>query len=196
MRWRVVVRRRSACWETTPRSDGTSFRPELPVWEHRRVIEIRTMVSADVDAVVELGSRAWAPVHPSIEATFSSDIYRSLVHDADGEQRDAIRRVCADPQMDLLVAVIDGVPAGFLALDPHDGSAMAEVHMVAVDPDHQRRGVAEALMAAAERRAAEHGAEVLMVETGGDPGHGPARSLYESVGYRLVPVARYFKRIG
>jgi hypothetical protein len=34
----------------------------------------------------------------------------------------------------------------------------------------------------------------VMVETGGDPGHAPARRTYESAGFRPFPVARYFKR--
>jgi hypothetical protein len=34
---------------------------------------------------------------------------------------------------------------------------------------------------------------IAMVETGGDPGHAPARAAYTATGFRLVPVARYFK---
>ena len=34
-----------------------------------------------------------------------------------------------------------------------------------------------------------------MVETGTDPGHAPARALYEKAGYRLVTVARYWKKL-
>jgi RimJ/RimL family protein N-acetyltransferase len=34
---------------------------------------------------------------------------------------------------------------------------------------------------------------VAMVETGLDPGHAPARRVYQKAGYTLLPVARYFK---
>jgi hypothetical protein len=34
-----------------------------------------------------------------------------------------------------------------------------------------------------------------MVETGGDPGHAPARRTYEKAGYTLMPIARYFKAL-
>jgi hypothetical protein len=37
--------------------------------------------------------------------------------------------------------------------------------------------------------------EIEMVETGGDPGHGPARRAYEKAGFGLWPVARYFKKL-
>jgi len=34
-----------------------------------------------------------------------------------------------------------------------------------------------------------------MVETGGDPGHAPARRVYEKAGYTGFPVAGYFKAL-
>ena len=33
-----------------------------------------------------------------------------------------------------------------------------------------------------------------MVETGGDPGHAPARSTYEAAGFRHFPV-KYFRKV-
>jgi hypothetical protein len=35
--------------------------------------------------------------------------------------------------------------------------------------------------------------DIAVVETGGDPGHAPARALYESAGFALLRVARYFR---
>ncbi len=65
----------------------------------------------------------------------------------------------------------------------------------AVDPDYQRRGIAMALtdFAVAHMKAA--GMEIAMVETGGDPGHAPARAAYEKAGFRVLPLARYFRKL-
>lgn len=41
----------------------------------------------------------------------------------------------------------------------------------------------------------EAGMSIAMVETGGDPGHAPARHTYEKAGFGLFPVARYFKKL-
>jgi GNAT superfamily N-acetyltransferase len=41
----------------------------------------------------------------------------------------------------------------------------------------------------------DQGMRVAMVGTGGDPGHAPARHVYEQAGYRLLPVARYFRNL-
>ena len=47
---------------------------------------------------------------------------------------------------------------------------------------------------------AEHmkraGMDICVIETGRDPGHAPARALYEAAGYTLLPIARYFRRLG
>jgi hypothetical protein len=37
--------------------------------------------------------------------------------------------------------------------------------------------------------------DAVRVETGGDPGHAPARRLYEQLGFGLFPIARYFKKL-
>jgi len=35
--------------------------------------------------------------------------------------------------------------------------------------------------------------DIAVVETGGDPGHAPARAMYEASGYTPLPVVRYLK---
>ena len=37
------------------------------------------------------------------------------------------------------------------------------------------------------------GMDIAAVETGGDPGHEPAREAYESLGFTPLPVTRYLK---
>ena len=37
------------------------------------------------------------------------------------------------------------------------------------------------------------GMRVAMIETGGDPGHAPARRVYEKAGYTALPAVRVFK---
>ena len=39
------------------------------------------------------------------------------------------------------------------------------------------------------------GMRTVMVETGGDPGHGPARRTYERAGFTMMPIARYFQAL-
>jgi GNAT superfamily N-acetyltransferase len=67
--------------------------------------------------------------------------------------------------------------------------------MVGVDPDFQGRGIDAGLIKFALDWMRHAGMSIAMVETGGDPGHGPARRAYEKAGFGLWPVARYFKKL-
>jgi len=65
--------------------------------------------------------------------------------------------------------------------------------MLAVEPDHQAGGIGTALTGFALESLKDAGMTTAMVETGGDPGHAPARRTYERAGFTLLPIARYFK---
>jgi GNAT superfamily N-acetyltransferase len=71
-------------------------------------------------------------------------------------------------------------------------SKMGVVEMLAVDPEHQSGGLGTQLSMLAFDALREAGMHVAMVETGGDPGHAPARRTYEKAGCTLLPIARYF----
>jgi len=148
-----------------------------------------------LEAVVALSLRAWAPVFVSIEEAMGSDVFRAQHPDWRVSQKAAVEAVCGDAEVHVRLAMVDGAVAGFVALKLHAEDRMGEVYMIAVDPAHQRRGIAGALTAYALAWFAEAGMTTAMVETGGDPGHAPARHTYEAAGFRLVPVARYFKKL-
>jgi ribosomal protein S18 acetylase RimI-like enzyme len=77
----------------------------------------------------------------------------------------------------------------------HEKQPIGELYMLAVDPASQRNGVGTLLTNFALERIKGSGMTVAMVESGGDPGHAPARSTYEKAGFSLLPVARYFKAL-
>ena len=60
----------------------------------------------------------------------------------------------------------------------------AEVRDVWVKPEHRRRGVARAIMAELENAALEHGTTRIGLSVSLDDAAAPARSLYETLGYR------------
>ena len=67
--------------------------------------------------------------------------------------------------------------------------------MLAVDPDYQQRGIGVALVDFADDRITELGNPLAEIGTGGDPGHAPARRLYERAGFTPVPLVRYIKAL-
>ena len=148
-----------------------------------------------LEAIVRLSLRAWDPVFASIERAMDPDVYREQHPDWRVTQRRAVELVCADKDVHVWVALDGPHTVGFVALKLHAGDRMGEIYMIAVDPDFQRRGIATALTHHSLAWLKKAGMTTVMVETGGDPGHAPARRTYESAGFRNLPVARYFKKL-
>jgi GNAT superfamily N-acetyltransferase len=150
-----------------------------------------------LQAVVRLSLRAWAPVFDSMRNALGPEVFGELYPGPDWRvaQQKAVEDVCADESVNVWVALDADTPVGFVAVKLHAESKMGEVYMLAVDPDAQRRGVGAALTTFALDWIKEAGMKVAMVETGGDPGHAPARRTYEKAGFGLMPIARYFKKL-
>ena len=156
---------------------------------------VRQFDDRDLAAVVELSLRAWARVFASIEGVLAgSGVYGRLYP---GDWRDAQRQAVTDTCRGgpAWVAEVDGVVAGFVAARLDDERRIGEITMLAVDPGHQRRGIGSGLTEFALGWLRDNGMTVAMVETGGDPGHAPARRTYERAGFTLLPIARYFQAL-
>ena len=70
---------------------------------------------------------------------------------------------------------------------------MGVIDIIGVDPDYQRRGISSRLTEFATEHMRDRGMDIAVVETGGDPGHAPARAAYRTSGFTLLPIARYFR---
>lgn len=159
-------------------------------------ITIRPYEENDLVAVVELSLRAWAPVFASIQQAMAPEIYTAFYPKGwEASQREAVTSACMDPQKRVWLADRNGVPVGFVAVAFHATSSMGEIHMLAVDPDYQRDGIGTVLTKHAIDWLRSAGMSIVMVETGGDPGHAPARRTYERAGFKIFPVARYFMKL-
>lgn len=68
------------------------------------------------------------------------------------------------------VATVQGICQGFATASLAPRAEMGEIAMIAVDPKHQRRGLATALTETATVWHRDQGATTAMVDTGGDSG--------------------------
>ncbi|MGL4621341.1 GNAT family N-acetyltransferase [Chroococcidiopsis sp.] len=149
-----------------------------------------------LDAVVRLSLRAWTPVFDSIQNVMNADVYQVFYPDDwRVSQQKAVEDVCVTEDTNVWVAIDSGSTVGFVAAKLDSESSMGEIYMVAVDPDFQGRGIGTVLIEFAIDWMKDAGMSVAMVETGGDPGHAPARHTYEKLGFGLLPIARYFKKL-
>ncbi len=158
-------------------------------------LRIRDFAAEDLASIVRLSLRAWEPNFVSTREVLGPDIDAALHPNWRAFQQASVEAVCTDPTMHVSVAEVDADLAGFVAVNLHDDGRIGEVVMLAVDPEHQGRGVGTELTEFALLWIKDAGAPVAMIGTGGDRGHAPARRTYEKAGLTLLPLARYFKKL-
>ena len=159
-------------------------------------IDIRPIHDQDVEAVVQLSLLAWEVVFESMRNVLGPEVYSAIWPDWRTSQRAGIEATCrAGGDTPTWVAEVDGTVVGFLSCKLNHGDRTGEVLLLAVHPAHQNLGIGTALNEFALREMAACGMEMARVETGGDPGHAPARRCYEKAGYTGLPLVRYFRKL-
>jgi GNAT superfamily N-acetyltransferase len=146
--------------------------------------------------LLALSLRAWAPVFRGMRPAVPPYVYDAFYPAGWRARQEAdIAAFLQEEGHNAWLAESAGALAGWVGLRLHPADRMGAIHILAVDPAQQRRGVARALMdhAMAEMRRA--GMAIAMVETGDDPGHAPSRATYEQAGFERWPVARYFRKL-
>ena len=177
-------------------------------------MQIKSYDSSHLDAIVRLSLRAWEPVFASLQNAFNPNVYQTFYPEHwQVSQQKAVEDICADDNAQIWVAIVADSTAnhptanhptanqgtetiaGFIAVKLHPDDRMGEIYMIAVDPDFQKCGIGSALVEFSLTQIQAAGMAIAMVETGGDPGHAPARQTYEKAGFEHFPVARYFKAL-
>jgi ribosomal protein S18 acetylase RimI-like enzyme len=159
-------------------------------------MQIEPYTPQHLDTIVRLSLRAWTPVFESIQNAMDADVYQAFYPDNwRVSQQKAVEEVCVAEDIKVWVALDADSTAGFVAVKLDPESKMGEIYMVAADPDFQGQGIGRTLTEFALAQMKDAGMSIAMVETGGDPGHAPARRTYEKSGFRLWSVARYFKKL-
>jgi ribosomal protein S18 acetylase RimI-like enzyme len=157
---------------------------------------IRPYRETDEPAVVRLSLRAWTPVHDSMREVMGDEIFGRLYRDGwRHQQQEDVEEVLRDEKHEVWVAEVDGKVAGFATAVLDEETRMGEIHMVAVDPDFQNRGLGTQLTDVAADWLRDAGMTVVLVSTGGDIGHAPARRTYEKAGFTPMPIVNYFKAL-
>jgi ribosomal protein S18 acetylase RimI-like enzyme len=152
---------------------------------------LRSVRSADADQIVALGLRAWEPVFASMREAVGSPLFRRLfTDDWRRYQETDIRRAVSEYLV--TVAEEENQVMGYVAIDLPADEIHGEIYMLAVDPSFQGRGIGSRLTDHAIEEIRKAGRAMVMVETGGDPGHAPARATYERRGFIGLPAERYF----
>ena len=159
-------------------------------------IEIIPYSAAYRDAVLALTVDAWTPVFSKTRTEVPNFVFEAFYPNGwQTRQVSDVSDLLHNEPENIWLAVLEDTLVGFVGLRLHLDDQMGEIYIIAVSPDHQRKGISTALMQHAEETIRASGAKMMMVETIGDSGHEPARRAYEAFGFQSWPVARYFKEL-
>jgi GNAT superfamily N-acetyltransferase len=148
------------------------------------------------DYVIALTLDAWKPVFPKTRSDVPQFVYENFWPQGwEIRQATDVGALIDSNPGEIWLAIENDSVVGFVGAAIHSEDRMGEVTIIAVSPNHQQRGIGKLLLEHAESYIKEKGMKMVMVETVGDSGHEPARKAYESRGYVLWPVARYFKEL-
>jgi ribosomal protein S18 acetylase RimI-like enzyme len=151
----------------------------------------------DVERCVTFGLEAFRPVFEGWEQQYGKPLFDALRPDWEKAQSDYIREACSSEGRETWVATSDGTAVGFIVLVPEPDTGLGRIELLAVDPEQMGHGVGTALNELAVERFRELGMSFVVLSTGTDPGHDPARRSYEKAGFTPMPIHpfHYVKRL-
>ena len=106
----------------------------------------------------------------------------AAVFSGDRLSRRSLRAFIRSPRRPLLVARCDSELAGYALVALREGSRVARLYSIAVQPSFGRRGIGRALLRACEAYARRRGRQTLRLEVRAD--NEAALALYERLDYR------------
>jgi len=111
-----------------------------------KAARIREFQKSDLDAIVEISLRAWAPVFDSLRDVLGDPIFFRLKPDWRSAQAEEVTTSCTSDERDAFVAVVGRRPVGFVTVALNTfNERMGVIEIIGVDPDFQRRGIASQL---------------------------------------------------
>jgi GNAT superfamily N-acetyltransferase len=159
-------------------------------------IKIDRYQTVDRDAVLAMSLSAWEPVFQLMESDVPTYVFNAFYPDGWQARQLADIETFLDNEADpVWVAKRDDVVIGWIGGRVHRDDRMGEIYILAVSPDHQRKGISRSLMDHLTEYMRDQNLSMMMVETGDDRGHAASRATYESAGFERWPVARYFRKL-
>ena len=161
-------------------------------------MKIRPFQRSDLPTLVDLTIEVFGPFY---EQSFRSMVPPDVFTHQHGAWADDYRESVPklhDPERNRRVAVAEtgaGVVNGFVAWALDLQRRHGEIDTLAVRESARRHGLGRALCEHAIAAMREQRIEVVGLGTGGDWFHAPARALYESLGFHLIPVSMSLRAV-
>lgn len=148
----------------------------------------------DMDAIAKLVREVWTMGGDCTREKTYGRIFGKPWQDRIEE---SVRNSLGSPHVSAFKVEIDGALAGFASCRVNPDNGIGEIGYNAVDPRFLGRGIGKTLLHHALEHLRQEGIRDVEVVTGLDPGHAPARSIYESAGFKpFIQSIRYRMHLG
>jgi len=157
---------------------------------------IRQASAEDLPRMQEIAIMAWSPIYALHEHLMGRQLFNRLYPNWKAEKGSQVSsHFKRYPQWAFVIEEGREV-VGFLTYFLDEEKKIGEIGNNAVHPDHQGKGLGEAMHREALRRFRERGMLYAKVETGLDDSHIPARRAYEKLGFKQVfRFVEYFMKL-
>jgi ribosomal protein S18 acetylase RimI-like enzyme len=158
---------------------------------------IKSPAPSEILTLIDVAIETFRPFYEDyVHPLMGDEMFQHQHGDWRGDYRRTIPTLDA-PNEDrhTAVAEIDGVIAGFISWKVGIKPSHGEIYLLAVLPLYRRLNVGRQLCLHAIDAMKSVGVDVVEIGTGGDAFHAPARALYASLDFTMIPVVAYLKRI-
>ena len=159
---------------------------------------IRNSTEKDVEAICDIAVKQWSVIYDGYAERLGEELYH-LVNEGDPlKRKEAEIRKNANDFEHCVVTEIDGKVVGFahfrtITINEQPVGILGHN---AVNSDYKGRGIAGKQYDVIFEKMKELGCVAVMVHTGLDDAHAPARRAYEKAGFeKNLPSVLYYKKL-
>lgn len=146
---------------------------------------IRSYEPDDLQAIMDIGDRAWRNIYAMFRACYGDELFELLVPDERTAKGKQIQSHCAQHPEWVYVCEDNGQIVGFVTFRLNEDKKIGVIGNNAVDPDCGLKGIGQQMYRAVFEHFRAHGMRYANVQTGLDPAHAPARRAYERAGFNI-----------
>ena len=159
-------------------------------------MKFRRFRDDDFEAVVGITLVAFAPIHESFRDILGARIFDLAYPDWKQSNREYLEFLRKGKDREnIVVAEDDGAVIGFLSYFVNPKKKSGELGLNCVHPMHQRKGVGTRMYKHVLKEMKARGVKLVVVGTGGDRSHLPAKRAYQKCGFVALPLVKYYKAL-
>ena len=146
---------------------------------------IRFCKAEDLDTVCRIAKAAWEKIFDHLENAFGKELYNKVNPDCRNSKTPWLHKFFSEHPDWIYVAERNNKVVGFICIMMNFNSKVAQISNNAVDPNCGEKGVGQEMYQKVLERFKAEGMRAVMVTTGLDDAHAPARRAYERAGFKL-----------